>query len=197
MIMAKCPDCETERMIRLSNYLRGNKTGLCLSCFNKRHKNGYRHEGYVFIKMAGHPRATTEGFVKRAILVLEAKLGRYLSPSEHTHHINGIRDDDRPENITAFTNSEHTRLHMTAKPNIKNRYTMALTQRWVEIRQAWADSGAKPESTRVRSEADNGLPKETQIRGSGEGEGGSKRDCNNWWTERHQPHPLDNSVLIV
>lgn len=124
MIVTKCPDCGTERMMRLSNYIRGNETGLCLSCFNKRHGNGHKHEGYVFVKQAGHPRATKEGFVKRAVLVLETKLGRHLNRQEHLHHINGIRDDDRPENLTILTNGEHARLHMTAKPNIKNRYLM-------------------------------------------------------------------------
>ena len=129
MIMARCPDCRKVRMIRLSNYIRGNKTGLCLSCFNIRHGNGHKHEGYVFVKRVGHPRSTKEGFVKLAVLVVEAKLGRHLNRQEHIHHINGIRDDDRPENLMILTNSEHTRLHMKAKPNIKNRYEMALSQR--------------------------------------------------------------------
>ena len=129
MIMAKCPFCEKVRMIRLSNYLRGNKSGQCLSCFNVKHGNGHKHEGYVFVKRTGHPRATKEGFVKLAVLVLESKLGRQLNRQEHIHHINGVRDDDRPDNLTILTNNEHAKLHMTAKPNIKNRYQMAFSQR--------------------------------------------------------------------
>lgn len=121
--------------MRLSNYHRGNDTGLCISCFNlsgdnvRNRSDGHTHEGYVFVKCANHPRATKEGFVKRAVLVLETKLGRHLSRSEHSHHLNGKRDDDGPENLAVVSSSEHARLHMKVRPNIKNRYQMALTQR--------------------------------------------------------------------
>jgi len=33
------------------------------------------------------------------ILVAEALLRRYLVEGESVHHINGIRDDNRPENL--------------------------------------------------------------------------------------------------
>ena len=132
MIEATCPDCKYTRQIRLSNYKRGGETGLCLKCANTRMgkgNGGYVHEGYMFVKSANHHRATKEGFVKRAILVLEEKLGRLLKPEEHIHHINEVRNDDNPDNLITLTNSEHTRLHMKAKPNIKNKYQMALSQR--------------------------------------------------------------------
>ena len=50
-------------------------------------------------------------YVKRAIVVLEEKLGRYLLPNCYAHHLNGDRGDDRPENLIEVTPSEHTRLH--------------------------------------------------------------------------------------
>ena len=144
MITAKCPDCGIERMILLSNYLRGNKSGLCLKCFNVNHNHTGRppknlpllHDGYILIYCPDHPRAVYGGFVKRAVLMLEQSLDRHLLKTEHVHHLNGIRDDDRPENLTVLSNSEHVRLHMTAKPNIKNRYTRKLEPkagaRWFE-----------------------------------------------------------------
>jgi len=89
---------------------------------------GFYKDGYYFVRSEGHSRADKDGFVKRAILVLEAKLGRSLLDSEHTHHLNNVRSDDRPENLNALTNSQHATLHMKAKPNIKNRYQLALTQ---------------------------------------------------------------------
>ena len=71
-------------------------------------------DGYVYISQHGHPR-DRNGFVKRAVLVVEKKLGRFLEPGEIVHHINQVKDDDRPENLTAMNRLEHNRLHAELK----------------------------------------------------------------------------------
>jgi transposase-like protein len=71
--------------------------------------------GYVLVKIPGHPHSWENGYVKRAILVAEAKIGRPLAPNEITHHINHVKEDDRPENIEVLTSSEHTTLHNEIK----------------------------------------------------------------------------------
>jgi len=73
-----------------------------------------RSRGYILIRRPDHPRAKHAGrYVKRADLVLEKKLGRELESGEIAHHCNGVKDDDRPENLLVMTHSEHSRLHST------------------------------------------------------------------------------------
>ena len=69
--------------------------------------------GYVFIRAVGHPHADKDGYVLEHRLVAEQQLGRPLTHDEHAHHINGIKNDNRPENIVVLTKQVHHRLHGT------------------------------------------------------------------------------------
>lgn len=72
----------------------------------------YDHSGYVLVKVvagAGHWR-------KEHALVMERELGRRLEPGEHVHHINAVKDDNRPENLWVCTGSAHSLAEASVRP---------------------------------------------------------------------------------
>lgn len=68
--------------------------------------------GYIYIYQPNHPFADNRRCVRRSHLTMEKIIGRYIQRGEIVHHINKIRDDDRPENLQLFSNqSEHRKFH--------------------------------------------------------------------------------------
>lgn len=67
--------------------------------------------GYMGILIHSHPLANNKGYVPEHRLVLEDKLGRPLKLNEVAHHLNGVKTDNRPENLVAVSPQEHNRIH--------------------------------------------------------------------------------------
>jgi hypothetical protein len=87
---------------------------LCKKCYTqKTDKNGnwkggiHKHKaGYIMVKVPG--RTTNNGYKFEHVIVMESKLNRNLVAGENVHHINGIRDDNRPENLELWIRPQPT-----------------------------------------------------------------------------------------
>ena len=76
---------------------------------NYRWKGG-RHPtrwGYIIVKCPGHHKTNHQGYVREHVLIWEKVNGRELPLGWVIHHINGIKDDNRPENLMAMPKRGH------------------------------------------------------------------------------------------
>jgi hypothetical protein len=69
-----------------------------------------RSSGYIHLRLPDRPDAVN-GYVPEHRVVWEQANGRLLLPTEDVHHVNGVKDDNRPENLVALTRREHLRSH--------------------------------------------------------------------------------------
>ncbi len=79
-----------------------------------------RGKFYKPTTVTGYRSATTPNGVKKLAhrWVMEQAIGRPLLPTEIVHHINGIKDDNRIENLQIVTEREHRQLHRKHPPTI-------------------------------------------------------------------------------
>lgn len=74
---------------------------------------GKTSKGYNLIFQPDHHRADSRGYVLEHILVFEQETGISVPADCCVHHLNGIKDDNRIENLCMMTHSAHTVMHHT------------------------------------------------------------------------------------
>ncbi len=95
---------------------------------------GFDSSGYIFRWVPEHPRAV-KGYVREHILVWEEYHQKQLPKGYCIHHLNGIKDDNRPENLVAMKAGEH--IHQT-EPFKKKIRQLEIENR--QLRRALEDS---------------------------------------------------------
>lgn len=94
------------------------------SCFKK-----VKHDpfGYLLTRFEGK-------VIREHRFLMQNILGRVLREDEHVHHINGIKDDNRIENLVILTSTKHAKDHYEEN---KEFYLKALDKGRKTINRNW------------------------------------------------------------
>jgi hypothetical protein len=88
------------------HYGRWKHYGDPLGVANRPKKGWVTSKGYKLVWQPDHPNRDKRGYVPEHVAVMAEQMGRPLLPGENVHHRNGIRDDNRPENLELWLSSQ-------------------------------------------------------------------------------------------
>lgn len=114
-----CPKCNRQFYMFPSEIKKGRRRFCSIACreegriyprgpSSKNWKGGRMVvSGYVYVKAYDHPNKNVSEYVAEHRLVVEKALGRYLSTDEEVHHRNGVKTDNRIENLEIVLKKAH------------------------------------------------------------------------------------------
>lgn len=127
-VWSACELCKDERWV-MRNTDGSPQNKLCVHCFLKTRSRENNHnwkggrfktvDGYWRVLAKEHPNADHNGYILEHRLVTEKQLGRYLTKREDVHHLNGIKTDNRLENLVVMRHGEHRQLVLPFQERIR------------------------------------------------------------------------------
>lgn len=126
-IWHSCPDCGVTRWVALR---KGKPSSIwCNACARRGIRSlwwkGGREKtlhGYIRIRLLPNdfffPMTETKGYIFEHRLIMAKSLGRNLHPWEIVHHKNGIKTDNRIENLQLVSNDKHNQITLLFKERV-------------------------------------------------------------------------------
>lgn len=68
-------------------------------------------DGYVMVLVGDHPFKRKGRYMAEHVKIVEQLLERRVKTTEEVHHLNHIRDDNRPDNLEVRDKSAHKAYH--------------------------------------------------------------------------------------
>lgn len=105
-----CKNCGKERKVKYKSHIKKFCSHKCAFDYRSEHSshNAYYENGYIVEHKRGYNK---KGNAKQHRIIMEEHLGRKLNSNEIVHHINGIKTDNRIENLQVMKRSEHSSFH--------------------------------------------------------------------------------------
>jgi hypothetical protein len=92
-----------------------------------------RGDGYIEVFYPKHPDAPRSGWMLEHRLIAEQKYGRRLTRMEQVHHINSVKNDNRPENLEIIDASTHSGISNKRGADLRRAMRTELEQMRAEL----------------------------------------------------------------
>jgi hypothetical protein len=109
-----------------------------------------RWDGYIEVYYPKHPDAPKGGWMLEHRLVAEQKYGRRIGKGEHIHHIDGMKDNNNPDNLEILDPSTHAGISNKRGQQLRQAQRTELDLLRAEIQEYRALFGPIEEARQLR-----------------------------------------------